>query len=159
VKSVRNMRVCRANLFLISYSVLLPLGFFAAAMPIVYRHRDWQSIGEKSIVAVLFAAWLVWTAYLAVLRVELNDNHIKYRTLFKGEQLIYLNEISSVVHEKHEGSETTTYVLIVTPRLATGKPPITIRLFFLGLRAGAELPALLSAKERDSKDLLTLTMR
>jgi hypothetical protein len=151
------MQTYRANLFVVLLSVVMPGGFFAAGAEAIYFEKTPLGLAEILLLIGLFFAWVLLLAYLAVLRVDLDTGSITYQNLFRGRRLILRSEISSVINERHKGSETTTYALIVTPRIDSGKSSMKIPLFFLNLRATNELPTALSAKERDSTDLLTLT--
>jgi Zn-dependent protease with chaperone function len=151
------MQSYRANLFLVILTFLLPGVFFAKIAVNFYFKKPSLSGVELFFLSLLFVAWLVAMTYLAVLRIELGADSIVYRNLFRGRHIVQRNELSSVFHESRQTGDGPMYVLIVTPRLASRKPPIKIPLFLLSLRAGTELPAALAAKNRDSEDLLTLT--
>jgi len=143
------------NLFVLTLSLFIPGGFFVLSAREMYFGKPMPFV-VWVLVVVLAVAWILWLLYLFNLRVELTPECIKYKNLLRGFHQMLRTEISSVIMEKREGSETTTFMLIVTPRFGTGKPPIKIPLFLLNLRAAVELPATLNAKERDSRDLLTL---
>jgi hypothetical protein len=144
------------NRFILALSVVIPGGFFVLSAREIYFGKSLPFLAWVFVV-VLAAAWILWLFYLFNLRVELTPEYIKYKNLLRGFHQVPRTEISSVIMEKHEGSETTTYTLIVTPRFGTGIPPLKIPLSLLSLRAAVELPATLGAKERDARDLLTLT--
>jgi hypothetical protein len=144
------------NLFVLALSFVIPGSFFVLSARELYFGKS-NPLWIWVFVVVLAVAWILWLVYLFNLRVELTPEHIKYRNLLGGSHQMLRTEISSVIMEKREGSETTTYMLIVTPRFGTGKLPLKIPLSLLNLRAAVELPATLNAKERDSRDLLTLT--
>lgn len=122
------MKKCRANLFLALVSVVIQGVFFAAVAKDIYLKKASLYLAEVLVLGALFLAWLLFLAYLAVLRVELSIDSIAYQNLFRGRHVILRDEISSVINERHE-SETTTYVLLVTPRVGSGKSPIKIPLF------------------------------
>jgi len=150
------VRTYRANLFVVALAFAIPGGFFIAVSQDIFFKKSSPGHGSLLILAGFFIAWMLVLAYLLALRVELGTDSIAYRNLLHGRVVIPLDEISSTIHEKREGSESTTYVLIVTPRIKSGKPIIKIPLYLLSFSAGTELAPALSAKERDSKDLLTL---
>jgi hypothetical protein len=143
------------NRFILTLSFFIPGGFFVLSAREIYFGKSLPFLAW--VFVVVLAAWILWLFYLFNLRVELTPEYIKYKNLLRGLHQVPRTEISSVIMEKHEGSETTIYTLIVTPRFGTGKPPLKIPLSLLSLRAAVELPATLGAKERDARDLLTLT--
>jgi hypothetical protein len=151
------MRTYRANLFVVFLAVVIPGGFFAAAAGEIFFKKKLLDRASFLFVAGLLLAWMCVLAYLFALRVEVGIDSITYRNLFNGQVVIPFSELSSTVLEKGEGSESTTYILIVTPRVHSGKRIIKIPLYLLSFSAGVELASLLRAKERNSNDLLTIS--
>jgi hypothetical protein len=102
------MQTYRANLFVVLLSVVIPGGFFAAGAEAIYFENAPLGLAEILLLIVLFFAWVLLLAYLAVLRVDLDTGSITYQNLFRGRRLILRSEISSVINERHKGNETTT---------------------------------------------------
>lgn len=135
----------------------IPGSFFAFAIKKLYSSRILDSRPEMIILVTLFVSWLVCLTYLLRLKVEVRPEAVVYVNLIRGRHYISRSEISSVFMEKRESGDGTKFKLIITPRITSKEGAVSIPLSLLCLRAAIELPKTLAAKERDSRDLWTLT--
>jgi hypothetical protein len=117
--------------------------FFAALIWGFPRQESWTYLGLGiSILGLILA-----TAYLRKLRLEITNNGISYRSLFRGARYVAYAEISTAVliNPNRVRLESSTVdappriTLVITPNPHTGKHSVKIPLSFLQPEAENEL--------------------
>jgi hypothetical protein len=152
------MRTYRVNQFIFLLAFLFPfLLMTALGSDIRPDLRHLKSAPELTYLGGLAVAWALLIVYLAALRVDVDAQGLTYRNLFRGSIFIPFREISSTILEKRESGEGPYFMLIVTPRIWSNRKAVSIPLGLLSIRATIEVPRILAARERDTKDLLTLS--